>query len=157
MEATSPPVRSQTAPPPAQSHDETYYYEAYEPSQEEALEFHRRAIEAERQLQARQLQEQSNTGPEKTTGEKVLDNSIKAANWLIWGDVGGKEVREQKKREKKEKKRKKKEGIDDSEDEEKDKKSKKKKEGEESELKKRKRDDDGVEDDWLVEILQVIV
>ncbi|KAK6515237.1 hypothetical protein TWF506_007580 [Arthrobotrys conoides] len=157
MNTTSPPPRHQTALPPSPTYNEMYYYEPQEPTQEEALEFHRRAIQLERQSQA-QSQSQSSTSPEKSKGEKVLDNSIKAANWLIWGDIDGKEAREQKKKEKKERRKRRKEGKDDGEEEEerKKKKKKEKREGEDSELKKRKRDDDGVEDDWVMEILQAI-
>ncbi|KAK6363412.1 hypothetical protein TWF730_000843 [Orbilia blumenaviensis] len=71
---------------------------------------------------------QVNTGSQKSKGEKVLDGSIKAANWIMYGDVGGKEEAERKKKEKKERRRNRKKG----------------------------RDDDAVEADWIMEILQVI-
>ncbi|RVD84077.1 uncharacterized protein DFL_005846 [Arthrobotrys flagrans] len=138
MDTTSP-SRYPTAQPSSSSDNQSSPLNAQQYYQDEALE---------PQTQTTWMNHQSDTSAGKSTGEKVLDNSIKAANWLIWGDVGGKEERERKKREKKEGRKKKKEGKDDE--------MKKKKEGKDDELKKKKRDDDGVEDDWVMEILQAL-
>ncbi|KAK6499865.1 hypothetical protein TWF481_010222 [Arthrobotrys musiformis] len=121
------------------------------------------------------MQRRANTCVEKSTGERVLDNSLKAVNWVVWGDVGGEAERKRKKREKKEERRRKKENKkngkkeEDEEGEEeeveegekdkeqrKNEEKKKKKAKKSDENKRKERDDDAVEDDWIMEILQAL-
>ncbi|KAK6356160.1 hypothetical protein TWF718_000532 [Orbilia javanica] len=139
MNTTSSPTRYPTAPPSGSFDNRPSSPDSQWPSQEGASENHTRTT---------WTNHPASPSAGKSKGEKVLDNSIKAANWVIWGDIGGKEERERKKREKKEKKERKKEGKDDGTEEKKKKK--------EDPLKQKRRDDDGVEHDWLMELLQAI-